>query len=182
MIQHRRTKEIEEKTQKRENTRNLEITKMMNRLEKLRYKIDKLIIKHQPHSVRDFSIHLYTVSEYCALLAIRRDLDPEIAATCGMLHDIYQITEGTIEDHAIKGAVEAEKILKSMDAYSDEEIAVITTAISRHSKKRKFHEPYDELLKDADVMSHSFYNMDYPLIEKDAARYYKLLEELGCTV
>jgi len=153
---------------------------MTNRLERLRHKIDKLIAKHQPYALRDFTIHLYGVSEYCALLAIRRELDPEIAATSGMLHDIYQITGGTIEEHAIKGAVEAEKILRSMDSYTDEEIAVITTAISRHSKKRKFHDPYDELLKDADVLSHSLYNTDYPLIEKDTARYYKLLEELGC--
>jgi len=153
---------------------------MINRLERLRHKIDKLIVKHQPYAARDFTIHLYGVSEYCTLLAIRRELDPEIAATCGMLHDIYQITGGTVEEHAVKGAVEAEKILRSMDSYSDEEIAVITTAISRHSKKRKFHDPYDELLKDADVLSHSLYNTDYLLIEKDTARYYKLLEELGC--
>ena len=153
---------------------------MINRLEKLRYEIDKLILERQPNNVRYFINHLYGVSEYCALLAVRRNLDPELAATCGMLHDIYQITGGTIEHHAVKGAAEAERILKSMDAYSDEEIAIITTAISRHSKKRKFHEPYDELLKDADVMSHCFYNTDYQVIEKDAARFESLLEELGC--
>ena len=154
---------------------------MANRLERLRYEIDRLIMEYQPYNARYFFNHLYGVSEYCALLAVRRNLDPELAAACGMLHDIYQVTGGTIEQHAVKGAVEAERILKTMNAYSNEEIAVITTAISRHSKKRKFHNPYDELLKDADVMSHCFYNTDYQVIDKDAARYERLLEELGCS-
>jgi HD superfamily phosphodiesterase len=153
---------------------------MTNRLESLRVEIDRLIIKNQPYNARYFTSHLYGVSEYCALLALRRGLNPELAATSGMLHDIYQVTEGTIEEHAVQGAKVAEKILRSMKAYNDEEIAVITTAISRHSKKRKFHEPYDEVLKDADVMSHCLYNTDFQPIEKDAARYGNILEELGC--
>ena len=153
---------------------------MANRLERLRTEIDRLIMENQPYNARYFINHLYGVSEYCALLALRRGLNPELAATSGMLHDIYQITAGTIEEHAVKGAQVAENILKSLNMYSDEEIAVVTTAISRHSKKRKSHEPYDELLKDADVMSHCFYNTDYPPIEKDSARYNNILEELGC--
>jgi HD superfamily phosphodiesterase len=152
---------------------------MANRLEQLRNEVDRLIMIHQPNNVRYFVNHLYGVSEYCALLALRRGLDPEIAATSGMLHDIYQVTRGTTEEHAVKGAKVAEKILKSMKAYNNAEIAVITTAISRHSKKRKFHEPYDELLKDADVMSHCFYNTGFQLIDKDVDRYEKLLVELG---
>jgi len=155
---------------------------MANRLERLRFEVDRLITEHQPYNLRYFINHLYSVSEYCSLLAIRRGLDPEIAATSGMLHDIYQITDGSIEEHAVKGAAIAEKILMSMNLYNDEKIAIITTAISRHSKKRKFHDPYDEILKDADVMSHYFYNTGYPIIEKDALRLERLLEELGCSV
>ena len=154
---------------------------MSNRLERLRLQVDKLIMEKQPYNIRFFINHLYGVSEYCALLALRRGLDPELAATSGMLHDIYQVAAGTIEQHAVKGAEVAEELLRSMDLYSDKEIAIITTAISRHSKKRKLHDPYDEVLKDADVMSHCLYNTDYPPIEKDALRYKRLLEELGCT-
>jgi len=153
---------------------------MGNRLERLRFEIDRLIKEHQPNNARYFINHLYGVSEYCALLALRRGLDPELAATSGMLHDIYQVTAGTIEGHAVEGATVAEEILRSLSLYSDDEIEIITTAISRHSKKRKFHEPYDELLKDADVMSHCFYNTYYLPIEKDAKRYNRILEELGC--
>ena len=152
---------------------------MTNRLELLRNDIDRLIFQKQPEDCRYFITHLYTVSKFCVLIALKRGLDPEIAATCGMLHDIYQITAGTIQDHAINGAVVAENMLKATKRYSDEEIKVITSAISKHSKKRKIHGPYEEVLKDADVMSHCFYNPADPIIEKEIDRYNKLKEEFG---
>lgn len=155
---------------------------MSNRLEHLRYTIDRLIMKKQPYQSRYFFTHLYSVSYFCTLLALKRGLDPEIASTAGMLHDIYQITSGTTEKHALHGAEEAEKILKSMQSYTNEEIEIIKNAVKNHSKKRKVHEAYDELLKDADVLSHSLYNVDYAVIEKDAERYENLLAELGCSV
>jgi len=98
-----------------------------------------------------------------------------------MLHDIYQVTDGIIENHAVKGAEKAETILKTLNLYSDEEIAIITSAISRHSDKTAVHEPYDELLKDADVMSHCLYNTDFPVSENEIVRYKNILAELGCT-
>ena len=155
---------------------------MSNRLERLRFEVDKLIAEFQSHNARYFFNHLYSVSEYCALLALRRGLDPELAAASGMLHDIYQVTAGSIEQHAVLGAEVAEGVLLATGLYEKDEIAVITTAISRHSKKRKLHDSYDELLKDADVMSHCFYNTDFQPVEKDVLRYGRILEELGCDV
>ena len=153
---------------------------MTNRLELLRDKVTQMVYKNCPGESRYFIPHLYGVSGYCVLLAKRRGLDAELAASCGLLHDIFQVTDGTTEEHAVRGAVKAEKILRSIGLYSDEEIRIITTAISRHSKKRKIHEPYDELLKDADVLEHCLYNPDYPVIEKEKHRYDNLLIELGC--
>ena len=152
---------------------------MTNRLEVLRNDIDRLIYKKQPGYSRYFINHLYGVSKFCVLIAMKRGLDPEIAATCGMLHDIYQVTAGTTHEHAIKGAEIAEKMLKATKQYSDEEIKVITGAISVHNKKRKIHGPYEEALKDADVLDHCFYNPVYPVLEKEVDRYNNLLEEFG---
>ena len=155
---------------------------MINRLEVLRHEIDKLILKKQPYNIRYFIAHLYGVSRSCAFIAMKRGLDTEIAAICGMLHDIYQVTAGTTEDHAIEGAVVAEKMLTATKQFSAEEIKIITTAISRHSKKRKIHDPYDEVLKDADVMDHCFYNPVFPILEKEIVRYNNLLAEFGFDV
>ena len=150
----------------------------MNRLEALRYKVNRLIDENCPDEVFYFVSHLYGVSRFCVLLAQMRGLNAELAATCGMLHDIYQVTEGIIQEHAVKGAVIAEGILKSMGQYSEEEISIITKAISKHNKKRKIHEPYCELLKDADVLEHNLYNPGFPVLEKEMVRYNNLCKEL----
>ena len=71
-------------------------------------------------------------------------------------------------------------MLRTIGLYDDEEIKTITTAISRHSDKKTVHGPYDELLKDADVMSHCFYNHDFPVSEWEIDRYNSLLAEFGC--
>ena len=152
---------------------------MENRLEILRNEMDKLILSS--HRPRNYFSHLYCVSHFCTLLALRRKLNVELATTCGMLHDIANVNGSGGDNHALKGAEEAEELLRTLNLYNDEEIKIITTAISRHSDKKAVHEPYDELLKDADVMSHCFYNNDFPVHENEIIRYKNLLIELGCT-
>ena len=142
--------------------------------------MERLIQECQPSNSSYFVTHLYGVSEYAALLAFRRDLDPELASTCGMLHDIYQVTAGTTNKHGKKGAKVAKRILRQLGLYSDEEIFIVTTAISRHRKKRKIQEPYDEVLKDADVLSHQLYNTGFTVTKKERIRFELLLVELGC--
>lgn len=151
-----------------------------NRLEILRDEVGRLVREKQPNRAGYFFSHLYGVSKFCALLAIRRNINPELAATAGMLHDIYQVTHDVIENHAIEGAKIAAQILRDMKIYTEDEILTIATAISNHSKKRKLHEPFDELLKDADVLDHCMYNPSFPVAVKEVERYKYLLIELGC--
>ena len=153
----------------------------MDRLSILRYEIDRLILENQPDDYRYFTTHLYEVSAFAVLLAHRRGLDAELAAACGMLHDIYQITHGVIKKHAIKGAEVAGKMLSKLSLYTEEEIDIITTAISTHNKKLTVHESvYAELLKDADVLSHSLHDPGEVILEKEKERYRSLMVELGC--
>jgi len=152
---------------------------MENRLEILRQKVDELIYLAQRDRQRDFFIHLYEVSHFGALLAIKRGLDPELASTCGMLHDISAVISGSYDNHALNGAVEARKILESNNLYTKGEIDIIVTAISRHSDKDKKQLPYDEVLKDADVLSHCLYNPSFPVKEHEQSRYNSLIIEFG---
>ena len=154
---------------------------MENRLENLRNKIDGLILMKNTNSYRMYISHMYGVARFCTLIAMKRSMNIELATTCGMLHDIYYMTGGSSDNHAMKGAEQAKGILKTMNVYSDNEIDIIFSAISKHSDKGKIHEPYDELLKDADVMDHCFYNADFPIAEGEVARYNKLLAEFGIT-
>ena len=152
---------------------------MKNRLEDLRQELDKLIMSNEPHNICRYSSHMFGVAKFCTLLAIKRNLNIELATTCGMLHDIYYMTGGSSDDHAAKGAQQAKTILKEMMIYSDDEIRIITTAISQHSDKKAIHSVYDELLKDADVMDHCLYNNDFPVAEWEVDRYNHLFVELG---
>jgi len=74
---------------------------MENRLEILRIEIDKLIFEKQPEKIRFFIEHLYSVARYCSLLALKRNLNQELAMTSGMLHDIYRVTNNTATKHDI---------------------------------------------------------------------------------
>lgn len=152
---------------------------MENRLEILRNEIDKIILNEKSDHIRMYISHMYGVARFCTLLAMKRNLNVELATTCGMLHDIFYMSGGTSDHHAAKGAEQAETILKKMKLYSDDEIKIITTAISRHSDKTHIHEPYDELLKDADVMDHCLYNPAFPIAQKEKGRYHNLLTEFG---
>ena len=131
---------------------------MENRLEKLRNEIDKLILTGDSQNIRIYISHMYGVARFCTLLALKRNMNVELATTCGMLHDIHYMTGGSTDNHAIKGAEQAKTILEKLDLYNNDEIKIITTAISKHSDKSTVNEPYDELLKDADVMDHCLYN------------------------
>ncbi len=152
---------------------------MKSRLEKLREEIDSLIMNGSADKICLLSAHIYGVSKFCTILALKRNLDVELAATCGMLHDVYYMIDITGKNHDKNGAKLAEKILTDSGSYSNKEIDIVTTAIYNHCNKRGIDGLYDELLKDADVMDHCFYDNDAPIAEWEIERYNNLLKELA---
>ena len=153
-----------------------------SRLVILRVEINRLVLENQPDPERRryFFSHLYGVSKLCALIAIRRGLDPGLAAAAGMLHDIHPVMATDYDDHDIKGGPRAADILKQTGLYDDYEIEIISTAVSRHSGKEFVHSPYDEALKDADVLDHCLYDAVLPADDMQMKRYKNILDELGC--
>ncbi len=154
--------------------------KMKNRLEVLREYIERLICANQPRELCIYAGHMFSVSKFCAILAKKRNLNIEIATTCGMLHDIgYMEVGGSSVNHGLNGSKRARSILGEMNTYSDEEIDIIATAIEHHSYKAETHSEYDELLKDADVLDHCFFNNELPVKKHEIERYNNLLVELS---
>ena len=158
---------------------------MTNRLEVLREKVDELVNRIELNGAgqnkrRYFFVHLYGVSHFGALLALKRGLDAELASACGMLHDIYAVLTGSYEDHGPRGSEEARKILRSTGLFTVDEIKIIAGAIFYHGEKDKVHQVYDEVLKDADVLHHCLYNPGFPIQEVEKERYGRILAELGC--
>ncbi len=153
----------------------------MDRLEMIRMKVDRMIQDLANKSERKFAyIHLYGTSQFATMLAVRHHVDATVAAVAAMLHDIasYAYNVGEAE-HAKKSAEIAQKLLSEGDMFSKEEIKLITHAILVHSDKQtKDDNIYAEILKDADVMSHYFYNPKIEITDKERVRLYYILEML----
>lgn len=156
----------------------------MDRLEEVRSIVDAQIAKMAQETDRKFAyIHLYGTSQFATMLAIKRKIQPELCAIAAMLHDIalYTLNCGR-SAHAEKSADTAEQILEQMEAFSEEERQIITHAIRVHSQKLSKQDGiYAETLKDADVLSHYFYNPNIPIGERDRVRLYYLLEMIKAT-
>ena len=152
----------------------------MNKLEEIRQIIDD-ILRSQPDEEerRCGFVHLYSVSNMCSLLALKRGLDPQLGAIIGMFHDIASHRTGNYKNHAKRSAIEASTILEKIDGFSKDDIALISDAISKHSSKRTVDNIYDELIKDADVLQHYLYNTSFKVRNKEKDRLARVLEELG---
>lgn len=151
----------------------------MNRLERLRQIVDEILMSQEDIEERRCGyVHLYGVSALAALLAKRRDLDVEIACAAAMLHDIYSYRSHLTANHAHNSEEDARVLLRDLGLFSDEEQRLIRSAIFHHSDKANIHQPYDELLKDADVLQHYLYNIALPVKGHEAARLKALHAEL----
>jgi uncharacterized protein len=154
----------------------------MDRLERVRRVVDDIIRQQADEQERQVGfVHLYGVSQACALLALKRGLDVQLCAVAGMLHDISTYKTGDPTDHGRRSAIEAERLLGGLGAFAEPEIAVICRAISRHSAKDEVDGPLGELLKDADVLQHYLYNPGFTFTPapKERSRLEAILGELG---
>ncbi len=112
-------------------------------------------------------IHSYGVSQCCAILALKRGLDLELAAAIGLLHDVYSYKTGITSLHCHNGAEMVRVALKRSlaDLFTVDEQTTIKSAIYHHSDKGHVHDEYDELLKDSDVLQHLSLDTTYGWIQ-----------------
>ena len=123
-------------------------------------------------------VHLSSVARFSYLLANKRNLDSELAYIAGIMHDLYAYTHER-KEHALHGSRLAFGILKSLNIFKDDEVDAIVSAIRHHSDKKRIHDPFSEVLKDADVLDH-YLSMPYsgPSV-KDSERCKAVFRELG---
>jgi len=153
---------------------------MENRIEKLREYIDGIILNMTNYEERRIAyVHLYGVSQFCTLIALKRKLNVELATMAGMLHDFYTYKMMDPIDHGIRGSVLAKETLELLKLTTKEETEIISEAIYHHSNKIDKFSDFTEILIDADVLQHHLYNTMLPIIEKEKVRLEKLKEEFG---
>lgn len=154
----------------------------MNRIEILRQYIDNILLNmSDAYERRCAYVHLYGVAQACVLIALKRGENAELAAMAGMLHDIYSYAKMDTKDHAHKGAVLAKEILTSLQITNEGETKIICDAVYTHSEKGFVHSDFNEILIDADVLQHCFYNPIFEIMPHEKSRCEKLKIEFGIT-
>lgn len=152
----------------------------MGRLKQLRQYVDQELLKvEDPDKRKGAYVHLYGVSLAAVMICAKRGEDTELACMAAALHDLYAYLSGSYEDHAHKGAELAEKILHELNLTSEEETEKICSAIYHHDDKLVIDKPFDEVLKDADVIEHTMRDPSKPIKDKERARYNSLVQEFG---
>lgn len=133
---------------------------------------------------RNGFVHLYGVGQACALIALHRGYDrkyAELAEIAGMLHDYVKYRDNVEEAHGEKSSMEAKKLLSAINQFTDEEIEMVCSAISKHSDKKRMDSQFDELLKDADELQHWLRNpMEEYVFCKERTQ--NLARELGLAI
>jgi len=112
--------------------------------------------KNRSMSLEEELIHSIGCCRLAQVLAAKRNLDTEIGGIIGTVHDYGRIITGEKESHAEKGAEPLLKFLKETGLFSEIEINTIVEAVANHSSKEKVQKPYDELIKDVDVLDNYF--------------------------
>lgn len=152
----------------------------MNRVEKVREVVDEILVNMTDAAERRCAyVHLYGVAQSCALLAMKRGENAELAVIAGMLHDISSYATMDSTDHAQRSSEMARDILVNLGLFSKDEIDSVCGAIYNHSDKALVHAPLDELLKDADVMQHALYNPLFEVKQAEQIRFGYLIEEFN---
>lgn len=159
--------------------------------------VEILLTSSLPDAKRESSViwelkHSSGCCQIGRILAEKRKLNITICEVASLIHDIYSIVQGKYKEHAKLGAPIAEKILKEIGGFSEEEIAIITQAVAHHSEKEIYSDnPYIELVKDVDVFDCSLYkgaegfykiHKSEDVFREDVNRIRKVREELGLPV
>ena len=124
-------------------------------------------------------IHTHGVAQAAALIAMKRGQNVELSVIAGLLHDISRYTTGISHEHGPNGSKMAREIMQDTDLFTESEITEVCGAIYFHSEKKRHHLPFDEVLKDADVMQHLMGDPLDPPTKKDLERCRALAAEFG---
>lgn len=104
--------------------------------------------------------HLFGVSTLCIAYSQYVQLDCELCAIMGILHDYSVYKNNTSFNHAQLSSELARKMLEESLLFENEEIDIIVQAIKNHSTKNKVHDQYSELLKMCDVLETYYHDPD----------------------
>lgn len=104
-------------------------------------------------------MHMYSASQLIKILAIKRQLEPELAGMIAALHDYGLVKTKRKANHALIAKSYVNDIIdlynqsysKGLMLIDDKEREIIIRSVVDHSKKNEVsNDPYVELMKDVD--------------------------------
>lgn len=96
--------------------------------------------------------HILGSIKGATLLANKRGLDPEIVTVAMILHDLGRIPTGVFEGHDMSGVPFVKGLLERSRAFTKKEVDLIVRLTQKHRQKDEVGDPYEECIKDADVL------------------------------
>lgn len=155
------------------------ITKANQRLESVCVLVQEMIISIGCEQLRQGAyIHLYGVSSFASMLAMKRGRNQELAAIIGLLHNYYFFKTGVKGFPGPNSADTVRPLLREMNMFTNEELTLILNAIFYQEDRNKVQGPYEEILKDAQALHSYFQNIRYDLTLQDNTRLRNVLREL----
>ena len=106
-------------------------------------------------------VHIASCARIGYLLALKRGVDPTLAAAACACHDYGRIITGKQDGHAEAGYLPVMEFLRETELFTEDEVRQIGLAVKNHSKKEEVGTPLEEIVKDADVMDFDQYG--YPM-------------------
>jgi len=125
-----------------------------------------------------------TTAQIMRLLAVSRNLDADICAVAGAIHDITTMETGKAENHAKRSLEFIEPLMKEFNdtnekyKITDAEIELLKEIIPQHSDKDVISDNrYVETLKDADAIDRYLQGVETKEVE--IPRLIKAFSDLG---
>ncbi|MDU2064628.1 MAG: HD domain-containing protein [Sporomusaceae bacterium] len=97
-------------------------------------------------------IHMASCGRLGQLLAVKRGVDPEMAAIATSLHDYGRVITGRQAGHAEAAYEPLIEFLTNLRLFTSAEIESLALAAKHHSSKEVVGTPLEEIVKDADVL------------------------------
>lgn len=150
-----------------------------NRLESIKVLLNEMLLSKECMAIRqEATVHLYGVSTFASMLALKRGQNSELAAIAGLLHDYYFFKTGIVEFPGPNSAEAVRPIIRDLGMFTEEEQITVLRSIFYQSDGSRSHDPYEEIVKDADVLQLYFHNSSYRIPELDIYRLQNVLSEL----
>jgi uncharacterized protein len=133
-------------------------------------------------------MHMYTITQLAKILALKRNLNPELAGLLCVFHDIHTLHTGEHRDHGLKAEPYIKEIIgeynerwgSELGYVTEDETVQIVDSLAVHSDKLAIvDDPYTELLKDVDSLDAYLHGMEPLESNGRLDRVNSTLEEFG---